>query len=410
MQSLQVQVPQGVGPGMQFQVQIGGQVMAIACPQGVGPGAMIQIQVPAATAVVPVAAAPMAHDSDEITKLAGLHSAGVLTDSEFETAKQRILGLAPPGEGGESKYGAVSATPAGPNPATMFQPSWHPAAAGVAVAQSMPVAPPLEGLSDTYTTNPVLEQNFEASDARLPKADVCVSDATHAQAGAAFFAPDELQILRAQPVPVDNYQMGAGGAPLPDGQQLPTATVVGGPPGPGGALPAADVIFTTNAGVPVLKTQNSPAETDLDGSYGRGIKSCDPCLVSFEDIMQFLNTYNTRPKLAVQVWGHHQEQRTRQVSSTDSDGNTSYHTETYYVTVTDFKYNLDLTSFIFPFGYIQVCDLPDLRKRPKRSRSCPHPPACGVLFCRPVWHYLTPLSPALLIASNRTHSPSTRRG
>ena len=48
MQVMQVQVPAGISPGMQFQVNIGGQIMAIACPQGAGPGSMIQIQVPAA--------------------------------------------------------------------------------------------------------------------------------------------------------------------------------------------------------------------------------------------------------------------------------------------------------------------------------------------------------------------------
>ena len=42
-QIMQVQVPAGISAGMQFQVQIGAQVMAIACPQGAGPGSMIQV-------------------------------------------------------------------------------------------------------------------------------------------------------------------------------------------------------------------------------------------------------------------------------------------------------------------------------------------------------------------------------
>ena len=41
-----VQVPQGISVGMMFQVNVGQQVMAIACPPGAGPGSMIQIQVP----------------------------------------------------------------------------------------------------------------------------------------------------------------------------------------------------------------------------------------------------------------------------------------------------------------------------------------------------------------------------
>jgi hypothetical protein len=32
---------------MQFQIQVGQQIFAIACPQGAGPGSMIQVQVPA---------------------------------------------------------------------------------------------------------------------------------------------------------------------------------------------------------------------------------------------------------------------------------------------------------------------------------------------------------------------------
>ena len=47
MQLVQVQVPVGISPGMQFQIQVGQQIMAVACPQGAGPGSMIQIQVPA---------------------------------------------------------------------------------------------------------------------------------------------------------------------------------------------------------------------------------------------------------------------------------------------------------------------------------------------------------------------------
>ena len=57
MQMMQVQVPAGMSPGMQFQIQVGQQIMAIACPQGAGPGSMIQIQIPAQQ---PAAEAPPA--------------------------------------------------------------------------------------------------------------------------------------------------------------------------------------------------------------------------------------------------------------------------------------------------------------------------------------------------------------
>ena len=59
---MQVQIPEGIKPGMQFQIQVGEQTMAIACPEGAGPGSMIQIQVPAAQApmAMPVAQPAMA--------------------------------------------------------------------------------------------------------------------------------------------------------------------------------------------------------------------------------------------------------------------------------------------------------------------------------------------------------------
>ena len=54
---MQAQVPAGISPGMQFHVQVGQQIVAVACPQGAGPGSMINIQTPVqpvvATAVAP---------------------------------------------------------------------------------------------------------------------------------------------------------------------------------------------------------------------------------------------------------------------------------------------------------------------------------------------------------------------
>jgi hypothetical protein len=102
-------------------------------------------------------------------------------------------------------------------------------------------------------------------------------------------------------------------------------------------------------------TQPSLAETTYD--HLRGVSSCDVLLhmdQSGDEILKYLNTYNTRPLQAVRVHGHHQETRTRTVSSTDSNGNRTERTETYSVTVTDFDYKVDLSHFIFPFGFIQT--------------------------------------------------------
>ena len=50
-------------------------------------------QQPAAAAPPPPAAAPPADDTiEQLTKLAGLRDAGVLTDAEFTAAKQKLLG------------------------------------------------------------------------------------------------------------------------------------------------------------------------------------------------------------------------------------------------------------------------------------------------------------------------------
>ena len=39
----QLEVPSGVGPGQQFQAQVGDQMMVITCPAGAGPGSTIQV-------------------------------------------------------------------------------------------------------------------------------------------------------------------------------------------------------------------------------------------------------------------------------------------------------------------------------------------------------------------------------
>ncbi len=57
MQRYRVTVPQGVGPGSPFLVNVGGQQMKVVCPNGVGPGMQIEIQAPGSA---PAAAPPMA--------------------------------------------------------------------------------------------------------------------------------------------------------------------------------------------------------------------------------------------------------------------------------------------------------------------------------------------------------------
>ena len=42
----ELQIPDGVQPGMAFQANVGGTLMLITCPEGVGPGGVIQVAGP----------------------------------------------------------------------------------------------------------------------------------------------------------------------------------------------------------------------------------------------------------------------------------------------------------------------------------------------------------------------------
>jgi len=124
------------------------------------------------------------------------------------------------------------------------------------------------------------------------------------------------------------------------------------------AMPVAQAtpVLTTNVGVPIFDpaTVRSSAATEQDSNDG--VKSSDACLTSVDEVFKFLNTYNTRPRIAARVHGYHRERRTRTVTREDSEGNKRTEREEYWVTVTDFEYSLDLTEFIFPYGFIQSMD------------------------------------------------------
>ena len=198
-------------------------------------------------------------------------------------------------------------------------------------------------------------EGYQQGEVAIPGGVDCAASAPAVDAN--FFSPGELDTLRAQgSVPMDNFRLHGGTGELPMAQAVPLG--VGGGGGRGGALPlAAEVVMTTSAGVPIFKNPSpSPAATQYDGG-SKGIKSSDPLLSSRDEIMRFLNTYNTRPRVACRIWGHHQERRHRNVTENDGDGNSRTRTETYYVTVTDFDYSVDMTQFIFPFGYVRRwCD------------------------------------------------------
>lgn len=226
------------------------------------------------------------------------------------------------------------------------------ASTGLPVAQSvasaMPSAPPMSTLRDEYSRAASMQVeshgNPPESSSNAQGYAFANSDAQLAQAS--FYTPQELHTLQAQPVPQDVFQKNHNGPvqAIPV-QAIPVAQAV--------PVAQAEPVFTTNVGVPIYAQDvcSSAAVTEQDDK--QGVKSADKCLSSVPDIMAFLNTYNARPRLACEVHGYHQERRHRTVRYTDEEGNERERTEEYWETVTDFEYRLDLTQFIFPYGYIQ---------------------------------------------------------
>jgi hypothetical protein len=236
------------------------------------------------------------------------------------------------------------------------------------VAQAMPSAPPIASLRDQWSGQ--AQGQFEDHGAAPSgKSDYGCAMAPVAQAN--FYTPQEMQALQATAVPVDTFQRNFDG---PVQTATPVAQV---------AVAQAVPVFTTAVGVPIYPQEvRSLAETEQDGS--EGVKSSDECLSNVPEIMAFLNTYNARPRIACHVHGYHRERRHRTERYTDDEGNererrvecVSYRTLhlhscrcqyyaacpfelrlhtplRYWETVTDFDYKIDMTQFIFPYGYIQ---------------------------------------------------------
>lgn len=199
----------------------------------------------------------------------------------------------------------------------------------------MPTAPPMDQTQDKYTSAQGNVEDEYANDTGNKKED-------NFRAGDGyFFTPQEMATLNDQPPPYEYFRPDGGKSSAPININPPTVAAQPASTGP---------LITTAAGFPIqaVNTRFSTASTRYDG--WSGVKSCDPILQrSVDEIMLFLQTHNSRPNLAINIWGYHYERRRR--TRTNSDGKT----ETYYetVTVTDFAYSINLTHFIFPFGFIQ---------------------------------------------------------
>jgi hypothetical protein len=129
-----------------------------------------------------------------------------------------------------------------------------------------------------------------------------------------WYSPQELQVLAAQPLP-----------PAIDYAAVMNAA----PPPPSGPVPQQGVVVLEPAGgaLPIMAGAYSAALIEADSSKS-GIVSRDPVLNSRDELLRFFNMHGTqRPQMYVHVEGYHHEIRTRTVTSTDSNGNTTHRTE-----------------------------------------------------------------------------------
>jgi hypothetical protein len=250
---------------------------------------------------------------------------------------------------------AVGAGKSAPPPASMMAQQPRQPALAKSVNAMMPTAPPLEACA---AVGPIDASRIEQGHQAPGQNSGHMGMATSAAQGQ-FFTPQELEVLRMQQAPIDARKPKAGaGAPtgeVPVAMVVPVAT----------AAPAAPVLVT-QAGFPILARASSAAVTHHDSHHG--VKSSDKSLNNTDRVLEFFQAHNSRPCVACRVHGYHTETRHRQVRRTDAEGkNERWETETYYETVTDFDYRIDLTRFIFPFGFVQsksgATNVPDLIQR-----------------------------------------------
>ena len=218
---------------------------------------------------------------------------------------------APPSDAVPSPAPMAVPSPAGmPVPSPAAAPPAASAPSAASVAEAMPSAPPLESLRDTYSAG--ASGNFEDHGAAPSEGGWGGVHAGEQQVQGSFYSPQEVQVLQAQAVPVDTFQLGKGGA-APSAEPVPMAVPVAQTMTP---VATAVPVLTTAVGMPIYAASDkSTAATEQDGSSG--VKSSDPLLTSVPEILKFLDTYNTRPRVAARVHGYHRERRHRTVTRTD---------------------------------------------------------------------------------------------
>lgn len=332
MHAMQIQLPPDAQPGQQLQVQSPFGPMSVIVPPGAVGGALLTISVPS-TPAQPVSTASLhSRLPQHVHAAASESTAGRFPRAEHTTPL--LQAAEPPG-------GAVPM--------------------GLPVSSVMPALPDPASLSDkyssfTYTTDEPSEAGAHHGATYDPSGGIADAAAVPVGVPVAFYTPEQLAVLNQQPAPPDLFSAGVKqcGAPRPDQELLPMGLPVARDAGAAMAHP----VLTTAAGMPVVNPSVaglSAAATVFDG--WSGIKSCDARLQSsVDELLLFFSTHNSRPLVGCEVHGWHHETRHRQVRHTDQDGKEHWRTETHVVTVDDFKYKVDLTSFVYPFGFIASVD------------------------------------------------------
>ena len=273
--------------------------------------------------------------------------------------QQAQLGAQPP-----LKQPAGMAAPLlAPVPMGMNEPLHVPR--GRPVSELMPQVAPVSSLTDSYSNfQYTAESSSEAGrthaatwDAKSGVTDAASFSAPVPMGQPVFYSDEQMALLNQQLPPPEIFYYGLKSGVRPEVAQ-PLPTVTGAPIATDAHVAMARPVLTTASGVPVVVASSaglSGARTAFDGM--QGIKSCDERLqTSVDELLLFFNTHNSRPLVGCAVEGWHHETRHRRVRVEDGDGKHHYKTETYVEKVTDFQYKIDLTSFVYPFGYIVSVD------------------------------------------------------
>ena len=257
---VQVQVPPGVQPGQQFQVQTpDGQLVSVTVPQGVPPGGALTLNVPAPQPVQ--AAVVECHPMTQPLLPADQAGATTFEPLTVQPLKPAANYDRPLSAGG----GAASA---------------DQVVMGTPVEDAMPKLPAASTLSDKYTGYQYsTEQSDEAGSHHTGTLHEDHAEASVLPMGAPveYFTDAELATLSRQPLPADVFKGGMSKGQTPAGEVPIMGYAVAQS---ASTAVATGTVLTTASGMPVVTPTTrggiSSAETCYDG--WTGLKSCAPQL------------------------------------------------------------------------------------------------------------------------------------